>query len=101
MRVFKPQTTKPIPPNAKIDDEKKTVTYRARGRKCRGILTDKGRMRIESKTWHIEFRDLLDRKQRVIAFTDEHKSRQLAGCIEALVSCQGLPIPQAVSEQGR
>ena len=45
MRVFKPQTTKPIPPKAKIDYEKKTVTYRARGKKHKAILTDKGRIR--------------------------------------------------------
>jgi hypothetical protein len=95
MRVFRPATTKPIPAKAKIDYEKKRVIFRARGKKRRAVLTDKGRMRIESNTWHIEFRDHLDRKQRLIAFTDEHMSNLLAGHVAKLVSRPGDPPPEA------
>ena len=98
MRVFKPQTTKPIPPRAKIDYESKMVRYRAKAKRHKGILTDKGRMRVESRTWHIEFRDHLDRKQRIIAFTDKHMSDLLAAHIEQLVSYQGQPTPAALTD---
>ena len=86
-----------IPPNAKIDYEKKTVTYRARGRKCRAVLTNKGRMRIESNCYHIEFRDHLDRRQRLIAFTDKQASDLLGAQVKKLLNNYGQPIPEELS----
>ena len=93
MRIFRPQATKPIPAGAKVDREKKTVAYKAHSRTHKAILTDNGRMRIECAVWHVEFRDHLDRRQHVTAFTHEGQSRLLASQIERLVSLIGQPLP--------
>lgn len=46
MRIYRPQTTKPIPPNAKVNNEKGIVTYKGRGGQTRrAVLTNGGRMR--------------------------------------------------------
>ena len=96
MRIYKPQATKPIPDGAKIDRDKGIVTYKVRGRTRRAVLTIAGsgeRMRVETSTWHIEFRDCLGRKQHVTGYRHESQSRLLASQIDRLVSLHGQPLP--------
>jgi integrase len=111
MRVYKPQATKPIPADATIDRKKGIVTYKAHGKSRRAVLTDGGRMRIETSIWHIEFRDHLGRKvqgppkasgkrggKTLAAFTHEGQSRFLAGRIEQLIAFHGQALPTDVKD---
>jgi integrase len=93
MRIFRPQATKPIPPDATIDHSKGIVSYRVKGKTRKAVLTDGGRMRIESTTWHIEFSDHLGRRQHVTAYRHEAQSRLLAAQIDRLVSLHGQTLP--------
>ncbi len=93
MRIFKPQATKAIPPGAAVDRAKGIVTYKVRGKFRRAVLTDSGRMRVETGCWRIEFRDCLGRKQSLAAFTHEGQSRLLASRIEALIAHSAGPLP--------
>jgi len=96
MRIFKPQATKSIPADATIDRGKGIVTYTARGKPRRAVLTltDAGeRMRLESSTWHLAFRDHLGRKQQLGAFSHEGQTRLLASRIEDLIAYKGGPLP--------
>jgi len=94
MRVYRPEATKPIPAEAKIDRRKRVVTYRVRGKTRKAALTADGkRMRIATRTWRIEFKDHFGRRQTLSAFTHEGQSRLLAGHIERLVSLCGQPLP--------
>ncbi len=101
MRIYRPQATKPIPSDAKIDRVKSIVTYKARGKTRRAVLTitDSGeRMRLETSTWHIEFRDHLARKQGLPAFTHEGQTRFLASQIEKLIAFHGQTLPAELKE---
>lgn len=94
MRIYRPESTRAIPPGAKVNQEKKTVTYRGRGGEIvKAILTDSGKMRVVQSVWHISFRDHLDRERDTAAFEDEGDSRILAKHIENLVIWQGKPLP--------
>jgi len=104
MRVFKPQVTKPIPKKAEIiipdkgpDRDKEVIEYKAHRKKRRAYKTDNGKMRIYTNKWHIEFRDHLDCKQRIVAFTNESQSRLLASKIEDLLSYQGQSLPTGLA----
>jgi len=101
MRVFKPQVTKPIPKGAKIiipdkgpDKGKEIVQYKTHRKKRRAYKTSNGKMRVQTGKWHIEFRDHLDRKRRIIAYSSESQSRLLASNIEKLLSYQGQSLPK-------
>ena len=93
MRIFRPQCTKPIPADATIDRQRNLVTYRVRGKVRKAVLTDGDRMRIETSTWHIEFRDHLDRKQSLPAFSHEGQTRFLASQIQRLMEFHGQALP--------
>jgi len=101
MRIYRPQVTRGIPDDATIDRVKGVVTYKARGKTRRAVLTvtDRGdRMRLESSTWRIEFRDHLGRRQNLTAFPHEGQTRFLASRIEELTAYSGEPIPAALRE---
>ncbi len=94
MRIYQPESTRAIPPGAKVNQEKKTVTYRGRnGEVIKAVLTDGGKMRVSQGTWHISFRDHLDRQQDIAAFSIETQTRLLAGQIEKLIAYHGQPTP--------
>jgi len=94
MRIYKPESTRPIPEGAKINREKKTVTYKGRnGETVKAVLTDEGKMRVSQGTWHIAFRDHLDRQQDLPAFEDEGDSNVLVSHIKNLVVWHGKPLP--------
>ncbi len=93
MRIFRPQATKPIPAGAMIDRDRGIVTYKARGKTRRAVLTSRGRMRVEASVWRLEFSDRLGRRQHVTAYTHEAQSRLLGAQIERLVSLNGQPLP--------
>ncbi|MCL5282613.1 MAG: site-specific integrase [Planctomycetes bacterium] len=96
MRIWRPQATRSIPADATIDRERGIVTYKAHGKTRRAVLTvtENGeRMRVETNTWHIEFRDHLRRKQSFPAFTHEGQTRLLASQIEKLIPFPGQALP--------
>jgi integrase len=105
MRVYLPESTRAIPPGAKVSQEKKTVTYKGRdGEIVKAVLTAGGKMRVSQGTWHIGFRDHLDRQQDIAAFEDEGDSNVLASHIKNLVLWHGKPLPpdlQAYCDQLR
>jgi hypothetical protein len=94
MRVYRPQSTRQIPAGAKVDQVRKTVTYKGRdGRPVRAVLTDTGKMRVTQSVWRIAFKDALDRQQDIAAFTHEGQTRLLAGRIQMLIGLCGEPMP--------
>ncbi len=94
MRIYRPESTRAIPAAAKIDEKKRTVSYRGRdGATIRAVLTDGGKMRVTQGTWHIAFRDGEDRHQDFAAFEDEGDSRILAKQIKNLIAYHGKPLP--------
>jgi len=99
MRIYKPSATKPIPVGATIDRKKGLVSYKARGRTRTAALTDNGRMRIETKTWRIEFKDHHGRRQTISAFTDANQSRLLAADIEMLIGYRGQQLPTDLAKR--
>jgi len=99
MRIYQPQSTRAIPPGAKVNEEKKTVTYRGRdGKPVRAVLTDTGKMRVSQGTWHVGFRDHLDREQDLPAFSRERQTRTLADQIESLIAYCGQLLPHELQE---
>jgi len=99
MRIYKPTATKPIPVGAIIDRTKGLVSYKARGKTRTAALTDNGRMRIETKTWRIEFKDHHGRRQTISAFTDANQSRLLAADIEMLIGYRGQQLPTDLAKR--
>jgi len=101
MRIYKPQVTKPIPPGAKRftpgdgpDKGREMVHYKGRdGQQHRAYVTDKGRMRVQCRTWHVEFCDHYDRSHSLPGFSHEGQTRLLAGQIERLIAFYGQPLP--------
>ena len=99
MRIYLPESTRAIPPGAKINQDKKTVTYKGRGGEIvKAVLTAGGKMRVSQGTWHIGFRDHLDRAQDIAAFSIESQTRLLAGQIEKLIAYHGQPAPSELQE---
>ena len=94
MRVYRPESTRPIPPGAKVDGKAWTVIYQGRnGERVRAVLTAGGRMRVSQGFWHIAFRDAEDRQRDIAAFKDEGDSRLLASKIRQLIGYHGDPLP--------
>jgi integrase len=99
MRIYRPESTRPIPDGAKVNGDKKTVTYKGRdGEIVRAVLTDGGKMRVNQGVWHIAFRDGLDRQQDIAAFEHEGRTRLLASRIQTLIDLCGEPMPTELRE---
>ncbi len=94
MRIYRPESTRRIPPGAKVDEKTRTVTYRGRGgERVKAVLTDSRKMRVTQSRWHISFRDALDREQDIAVFEDGGDSRILAKHIEEMVVYFHKPFP--------
>jgi len=99
MRIYRPESTRAIPPEAKVNKATGTVTYTGRdGRPVRAVLTDTGKMRVAQGVWHVAFRDGLDREQDIAGFEHEGASRTLAAKIQTLIDLCGEPMPTDLRE---
>ena len=81
MPVFKPTYTAPIPEGAKLTSRngKRFARFKRRGKLVTvEVVGENGdKCRMETKSWHIRFKDSAGRWQREKAYTDYQASEQL------------------------